>query len=69
MSWPWSARSALAQPSYCLSRRVYFCQRASVSLNWRAVAVEDLELLELVREQDLLELGLLLDVALAGGPA
>ena len=38
-------------------------------LELRAVTVEDLDLLPLVREQDLLELGLLLDVALLACPA
>ena len=66
MSCPYSARSVDDQPSYCFSSREKRCQRASVSLNCVAVAVEDDDLLELVGEQELLELGVLLDVALAG---
>ncbi len=31
-SWPYSERSWLAQASYCLSRRVSFCQRVSVTV-------------------------------------
>ncbi len=34
VSWPHSARIDDAQPSYCFRSRVYFCQRADVSLNW-----------------------------------
>ena len=64
MSPPNSAFSAAPQPSYCLSRRRYRCQRLSVSLNVVPAGVGDHDAVELVAEQDLLELGLLLDVAL-----
>ena len=63
-SCPSSARSVVDQPSYCLSSRPKRCQRVSVSLSSLPSRVEDDDLLELVAEQDLLELGLLLDVAL-----
>ena len=54
--WPWAARSAEAQPSYCLSSRVNRFQRASVSLNGLLWLSEISSLLELVAEQDVLEL-------------
>ena len=60
---PTRPAAATAQPSYCLSRRPNFCQRACVRLERRFPSrSRDLHLLELVAQQDLLELGLLLDV-------
>src|SRR3981081_431708 len=61
ISWPCAARSDDAQPSYCFSNREKRCQRVSVSLNWVPWGSE----LPHVWEQDLLEFGVLLDVALA----
>ena len=63
-SWPCSARSALDQPSYCLSSRRVALPAHVRELEGLALVVGDLEALELVVEQDLLQLGLLLDVAL-----
>ena len=62
MSWPNSARSDEAQPSYCLSSRPNFCQRACVSLNsWPPRPLTSI-FSSLSRRSVLLELGLLLDV-------